>query len=83
MLPEMSALSDIGVTRSVIDSTIQITPMSNASESGGTWRVTFTLMTTDMGNIDIVAFARVARTANMNPLTLGFYVADFNAYVVE
>lgn len=70
--------------RWVIDKTeIQIEPAGQIIDAGGTWRVTATLQSNISGEIDIIAFVKVARKTSSYPQTLGYYVADFNAYKIN
>lgn len=61
----------------------QFEPAGQISNDGGTWRITATIQSNISGNIDIVAFAKVARNLENYPQTFGFYVADFNAYKIN
>lgn len=63
--------------------TIQIEPMGQVNENGGTWRLTATVQSNLSGETNIIAFAKVARDTKFYPRTLGFYVADFNAYNIN
>lgn len=62
--------------------TIRVTPIGNIMDAGGTWRVQMSVKTSAQKNINIIAYAKVARDTktHTNPKTLGYYIADFNAY---
>ena len=61
----------------------QIEPAGQISDNGGTWRILATVQSNISGNINIIAFAKVARNIEIYPQTLGYYVADFNAYKIN
>lgn len=68
----------------VLDKTeIQIEPAGEIKEVGGTWKIYATVYSNISGNIEVVAFAKVARNLTSYPKTLGYYVADFNAYKIN
>ena len=83
ILPELRARANNGETISVIADSIQVFPESAISDDGGTFRVTFDMISNVSGRISVWAFARVARNMDQYPLTLGYYIADFNAYVIK
>lgn len=58
-------------------------PADNITANGGTWRITATVQSNISGAIDIIAFAKIARNTSSYPQTLGYYVADFNAYKIN
>ena len=61
---------------------ILVSPIGKISEMGGTWHVTATVSTTT-GDMAIRAFVKVARNNANYPQTIGFYIADFNAYRID
>lgn len=70
--------------RFVMDkASIQIDPVGEISDNGGTWRVIATVQSNLSGNLEIMAFAKVARSTISYPKTMGYYVADFNAYKIN
>lgn len=60
--------------------TINIAPTSDVGISGGTWRVTASVVSNISAQMNIIAYVKVARNPRLYPRTLGFYVVDFNAY---
>jgi len=62
--------------------TIRVTPVGNINDNGGTWRVQVSVSTSTKKTFNIIAYAKVARDTktHINPKTLGYYIADFNAY---
>lgn len=62
---------------------LRITPASKIDDRGGTWRVQATVMTNTGTPMDIIAFAVIRRDKRSYPRTMGFYVADFNAYKIN
>ncbi len=70
--------------RWVVDmDTINISAVDKASDNGGTWRVIATVRSNMSAPMEIIAFAKVARNLKTYPRTMGFYVADFNAYKIN
>ena len=61
----------------------QIEPAGEIKEAGGTWRVTGNIKTNILGDMEIIAFVKVVRNTSLYPQTLGYYVADFNAYRIN
>ncbi len=62
---------------------IQMEPVSQISNIGGTWRIFAKIKSNLTEEINILAFAKIARNQNNYPQTLGYYVADFNAYKIN
>ena len=70
--------------RWIIDkSEIQLEPAGDITVNGGTWRMSATIQSNINGDINIVAFIKVARNTDKYSQTLGYYVADFNAYKIN
>lgn len=68
----------------VVDKTqFQIEPAGEINVSGGTWRILATIKSNISGDMTVFAFAKVARNPENYPQTLGYYVADFNAYKIN
>ena len=64
--------------------TIQITPVGGRDmQNGGIWRVQASVWSNINASFDVVAFVRVARAAGKYPMTMGYYVTDFNAYRIK
>lgn len=67
--------------RLVVNSaSLVISPVDTVGDTGGTWRVRATVLSNLSGEMDIVAFVKVAQNAEDYPNTLGFYVTNFYAY---
>ncbi len=64
-------------------SSLNITPLSPIKATGGAWRVTANVQSTQIGTFSILAFVQVAKDVASFPKTLGFYVDDFNAYRIK
>ena len=61
--------------------TLKVTKMSTASKTqGGTWRVHGYVHSNINGDFGVIAFVRVERDTTKYPMSLGYYVSDFNAY---
>lgn len=70
--------------RWVVDKTaIQMEPAGTINDNGGTWRVSATVQSNINGDMNIIAFVKVVRNPSLYPQTLGYYVADFNAYKIN
>ncbi|HIU65216.1 MAG TPA: hypothetical protein IAC63_01075 [Candidatus Enterousia avicola] len=68
----------------LIDKTeFQIEPVGKITDNGGTWRINGEIQSSISGNIEIIAFVKVVRNISLYPRTLGYYVADFNAYKIN
>ena len=73
--------SSAGETWGVMPDTMQIIPVGDIdAQKGGVWRVQATVWSNINASFDVVAFVRVARSIGRYPLTMGYYVTDFNAY---
>ena len=59
---------------------IQMTPIGDVGENGGTWQIRAKIISNKSAPIEILAYATVGRNTDAYPQTLGYYVADFNAY---
>ena len=59
---------------------LQISPIGDISESGGMWKIRAVIKSSIAKPINILAYAKVERDINNYPQTLGYFVADFNAY---
>lgn len=67
-----------------IDSaSISIAPAGKILDQGGTWLMRATVVSNVEEAFEIEAFVKVARNNNYYPLTMGFYIADFNAYRID
>lgn len=61
-------------------SSVQMLPMGDITEMGGVWQIRMTIKSSLHGSIQILAYANVLNNPELYPKTLGYYVADFNAY---
>ena len=82
VLPNWRARADSGETLHLVSDSIMVTKISATSKTGGLWRVGATLRSNRSGDRPIEAYIRIAREPNARPMTLNFYVSDFNAYLV-
>lgn len=73
-----------GETWLIDNANIQIEPASKISESGGMWKIEAKIISNISEPINIVAFAKVVRSSDISKyqMTMGYYVADFNAYKI-
>ena len=82
VLPTYENMVASGDYMSPIENSIRIAPVGRVTDAGGTWRVQM-LVSTNGGTMQIMAYAKVARNIRSYPKTMGYYVADFNAYRVK
>lgn len=81
VMPTYHLRAGAGETWMVITDTMQITPIGNIDpQAGGVWRIHASVSSSINGDFRVVAFVRVARAIGRYPMTLGYYVSDFNAY---
>lgn len=64
-------------------SSIQIRSGGGVNENGGMWRAVFRVVSNMDATMTVVAYVKIARNPREYPATLGFFVADFNAYRVN
>ena len=84
IVPDYRARADAGERWSVNTDTLRVAPMDRISdERGGTWRVLFTIVSNQSAPIKMIAYVKIARISGAYPRTMGFYVADFNAYRLD
>lgn len=62
---------------------LELTPISDITPGGGTWQIRATINSNLFGAIKILAYANVSQNLELYPQTLGYYVADFNAYKIN
>lgn len=80
IMPKYQLRSEMRETWTLNTSSMTISPIDPVSQNGGTWQIQATVMSNDSGPISVIAYARVARDKQIYPTTMGFYIADFNAY---
>lgn len=83
MIPDYEQRVQNGERWVVDKASISIEPMAQFSELGGTWKVILTIQSNISGDINVVAFAKVARDTLNYPQTFGYYINDFNAYKIN
>ena len=84
VMPTYHLRAMAGETWGVMTDTIQITPVGGRDmQNGGIWRVQASVWSNINASFDVVAFVRVARAAGKYPMTMGYYVTDFNAYRIK
>lgn len=73
-----------GETWGVMADTMTIAPIGKIDPAtGGVWRVSAVVWSNINAAFDVVAFVRVSRNTARYPMTLGYYVSDFNAYRIN
>lgn len=83
VLPRYLEYQNTKTTWMAVPESMRIEPVGRISDSGGAWQIQITILTGGTGAMDIVAYAKVARNTKYFPKTMGYYVADFNAYRVS
>ena len=83
VVPEYQERVSAGERWIVDKTTIQIEPAGQIKETGGTWRLSAKIQSNVSGDINVIAFVKVARNMSSYPQTLGYYIADFNAYKIN
>ncbi|MCL2331193.1 MAG: hypothetical protein FWC61_01475 [Proteobacteria bacterium] len=72
-----------GETWTLDEDSLEMHPDSDITLAGGLWHLSAVVESNKSGGIRIEAYARIARDPNNFPLSMGFYVADFNAYAMD
>ena len=61
----------------------QFTPIGEITENGGMWQIRATVYSNLSIPIEILAYAKISNNQDIYPKTMGYYVADFNAYKIN
>lgn len=80
VLPVYQDMFKQGDALSLDSSSLKISPYGKVSQNGGAWLVQGKVVSDIEGEMNIIAFVKVARNVKFYPRTLGFYIADFNSY---
>ena len=83
VLPTYKGNTEHGEYWIPVTNSIRISPVGTVSDAGGTWRIQMLVSTSIGTTIDVMAYAKVAKNIKSYPRTMGYYVADFNAYRVN
>lgn len=83
VIPGYRARMQIGETLITNMPSLKITPIGEVFENGGMWLVRFSLRSNKNQNINVLGYAKIARNMEAYPKTLGYYMADFNAYNIN
>ena len=83
VLPRLKSYQESNMTWMAVPESMRIEPVGRISNDGGTWRIQITILTGGTGAMDVIAYAKIARNTKYFPRTMGYYVADFNAYRVS
>lgn len=88
-LPQYRIRTEYGEYWTVDVTGIRTEPVSEITSNGGKWRVRATVNTTQWtidgmtnGEMEIIAFITVARSAMNHARTMGYYISEFNSYVI-
>ena len=82
VLPTYQNLANAGEFWSPSPVSIHIDPVGRVIDAGGTWRIQM-VVSMNGKNVQTIAYAKVARNIKSHPKTMGYYIADFNAYRQE
>ena len=83
ILPTYKARFDSGEYWMPIAKSIRITPVGTVNSSGGTWRIQMSVITNNNATMNIMAYAKVAKSPTSYLKTMGYYIVDFNAYRIN
>lgn len=64
-------------------SSIVFTPIGEITEKGGTWQIRATVYSNLSVPVEVLAYAQINRDKDIYPKTMGYYIADFNAYKIN
>ncbi|MCL1785568.1 MAG: hypothetical protein FWG39_00250 [Alphaproteobacteria bacterium] len=81
VLPVYKDMAEGGETQRLRRDSITISPVSGPDGRGGMWRAQAVLEQSAGPDRNMEIYVRVQRNESVYPLTLGYYVADFNWYV--
>jgi hypothetical protein len=80
ILPTYERVANAGEQWNPVANSIHIAPVGRVTDAGGTWRIQMLVSTGDGTTMTIMAYAKVAKNPKSYPKTMGYYIADFNAY---
>ncbi|MBQ4070693.1 MAG: hypothetical protein IJD52_05000 [Alphaproteobacteria bacterium] len=83
VVPNYQARYANGETMSLDFSTLQITPLGEIGTDGGIWQIQAVVHSNLSGPVQFLAYAHVMSDRQNHPNTMGYYIADFNAYKVN
>lgn len=80
VMPNYALRSNAGEVWTILRESVQITPLESPKPNGGVWQIYGRVWSNINGEFPVVAFARTARDTTRYPMTLGYFISDFNAY---
>ncbi|MFQ6729912.1 MAG: VirB8/TrbF family protein [Alphaproteobacteria bacterium] len=83
IVPTFQAYAQAGDTWVPDMSSVHMLPIGKITETGGVWQIRMTINSKLYGAIHVLAYANVLRSLDFYPKTLGYYVAEFNAYKIN
>jgi hypothetical protein len=83
VLPDYKERAATGETWTLDEDSVEMTPLHKEIQNGGLWRVSAVVRSNKSGNIPVLGFAAVSRLRDRYPLSMGFFVSDFNGYSVS
>lgn len=83
VMNDYTARAAAGDSWTVDTSRLEIMPAGPITDAGGTWHVHATVQSKINDDFEVEIFVKVARNMENFPATMGYYVADFNAYRIE
>ena len=83
VVPVYKSRAMAGETWGVMADSIQASHIGETEAGGGIWRIRASVWSNINSVFEIVAFVRVARAVDRYPMTMGYYVEDFNSYRIS
>ena len=80
VLPDYKKRAAAGETWTLDENSLAIAPVHDHGGDGGLWRIMATVRSNKSGKIKVLGFAKVSRLKNAYPLSMGYFVSDFNGY---
>lgn len=80
VLPKYQAIANEGNIWRVDMQSVQLKPLGNINTNGGNWQVRATVYQNEQTPVEILGYARIAKSKNAYQKTLGYYVDKFDAY---
>jgi len=80
VLPQYQEYESLGERWFMHPNKITVFPTGTPTQRGGTWVARGRVRSSVNGDFDIVAYVTVAYDVARYPQTLGYYIAEFNAY---
>lgn len=83
IVPQYQQMFTTGEIWTLDTKSVEMTPISEITSSGGLWQIRAKINSSLFGPIKILAYANVLQNLELYPQTLGYYIAEFNAYKIK